>query len=222
MSKDGLDRILLVISHSHAPSTWKTYGPGLLAYHVFCDTRNISEDQCCPASPVLLLAFIAACAGVYAGTTLENYFYAICAWHLLHGEPWLPNHTKSSLALSGAAKLAPPSSKHPKRAPFTVELISRICSVLDMSKPLHAAIFVCLTTSFFTIACTGEFTVPSLASVHNNPSAHVKVRDIRYDQDWNNFKVVVFGLPCTKMSATGEDVYWAVQSGLVDPHAALQ
>ncbi|KIK45362.1 hypothetical protein CY34DRAFT_78090 [Suillus luteus UH-Slu-Lm8-n1] len=222
VSEDDLDRILLVISHSHAPSTRETYGSGLLAYHVFCDTRNISEDQRCPASPVLLLAFIAACAGVYAGATLENYFYAVRAWHLLHGAPWLPNHAESSLALSGAAKLAPPSSKRPKRAPFTVELISRIRSVLDLSKPLHAAAFACLTTSFFTIARTGEFTVPSLASFRNDPSAHVKVRDIRYDQDRNGFKVVVFGLPRTKMSATGEDVYWAAQSGLVDPHAALQ
>ncbi|KAG2740017.1 hypothetical protein P692DRAFT_201842554 [Suillus brevipes Sb2] len=75
-----------------------------------------------------------------------------------------------------------------------------------------AAVFACLTTSFFTIARTGGFTVPSLTSFRNDPSTHVKIRDIRYDQDRNSCKT----------STTGEDVYWAVQSGLADPQAALQ
>jgi hypothetical protein len=32
-----------------------------------------------------MLAFIAACAGAYSGAALANYFYAVQAWHTLHG-----------------------------------------------------------------------------------------------------------------------------------------
>lgn len=222
ISDDDLDRILAVISHSHAMGTRETYGSGLLVYHVFCDTRGVAEEQRCPAPPVLLLAFISACAGLYSGATLDNYFYAVRAWHLIHGAPWLINTAESSLALTGAARLAPPSSKRPKRVPFTVDLIAKIHSALDMSLPLHAAVFACLTTAFFTIARTGEFTVPSLTAFRASPSSYVTVGDIRYDEDRNGFKVVVFALPRTKVSPIGEDVYWAAQSGIVDPQAALR
>ncbi|KAG2153402.1 hypothetical protein DEU56DRAFT_720955, partial [Suillus clintonianus] len=220
VSDDNLDRILAVVSHAHAAGTRETYGSGLLVYHVFCDERGITEDQRCPAPPLLLLAFISACAGVYAGTTLENYFYAVRAWHLVHGMPWSGNQAEHSLALTGAARLAPPTSKRPKRAPFTIQLISALHSVMDLSQPLAAAVFACLTTSFFTLARTGEFTVPSLTSF--DPHVHVKISDIRRNEDRNGFKVVVFGLPRTKTSPTGEDVYWAAQSGVADPQAALQ
>lgn len=220
VSDDNLDHILAVVSHAHMAGTRETYGSGLLVYHVFCDVRGITKEQQCPASPLLLLAFISACAGLYVGTTLENYFYAIHTWHLIHGIPWCANQAEHSLALAGAACLAPPASKCPKCAPFTVQLLSDLCSVMDLLQPLQVAVFACLTTSFFTIARTGEFMVPSLTSF--NPHIHVKVSDIRHDEDCNDFKVVVFGLPHTKTFLTGEDVYWAAQSGTADLQAALQ
>lgn len=91
VTDSDLDRILVVIAHSHAPSTRETYGSGLLVFHVFCDEQNIPEHQRCPASSVVVLAFIASCAGMYSGKTLENYLYGIRAWHLLHGQEWLVN-----------------------------------------------------------------------------------------------------------------------------------
>ncbi|KAG2339083.1 hypothetical protein BDR05DRAFT_892318 [Suillus weaverae] len=90
------------------------YGSGLLVFYVFCDACRIPEEQHCPASSVLLLAFIAICAGVYSGKTLANYFYTICAWHLLYGQPWLMHQAKITLALEGAKCLALPASKLPK------------------------------------------------------------------------------------------------------------
>ncbi|KAG2138544.1 hypothetical protein DEU56DRAFT_715032, partial [Suillus clintonianus] len=214
-----IDCILTVIAHSHAPTTRESYGSGLLVYHVFCDSHNVPEEQRCPASSTLLLAFIASCAGLYSGKTLDNYFYGIRAWHLLHGQPWLVNQAQASLTLEGAKHLAPAKSTRPKRAPFTVELLVAIRSSLDLSIPLHAAVYGCLTTSFFTLAQTGEFTVPSLKNF--DPLAHVRVSDLRYEVDRNRFKVAVFHLPRTKTSRTGEDIYWAAQSGPVDPQAAL-
>jgi hypothetical protein len=49
VTDSDLDRILVVIAHSHALSTRETYGSGLLVFHVFCDERNIPKHQRCPA-----------------------------------------------------------------------------------------------------------------------------------------------------------------------------
>lgn len=159
---------------------------------------------------------------MYSGKTLANYFYGIRAWHLLHGQSWLVQQGEITLALEGAKRLAPPTSKRPKRAAFTVDIITTIRSALDLNHPLHAAVFACLTTSFFTIARTGEFTVTSLQNFRDNPQVHVRVDCMRQEEDRNGFKVTVFRLPRTKTSLDGEDVYWAEQSGPADPKAALQ
>ncbi|KDQ49950.1 hypothetical protein JAAARDRAFT_712696, partial [Jaapia argillacea MUCL 33604] len=219
ITEADLDRILAVITVSWAHGTRETYGAGLLVFHVFCDMREISEELRCPASSVLMLAFIASCAGAYSGKTLGNYVYAVKAWHTLHGQLWSMNQAEMKAALDGAAILAPPSSKRPKRVPFTVDLILSLRNVLDLSKPLDVAVYACLTTTFWCAARLGEFTLPTLKSF--DPQLHVKRSDIRYGEDRNGLQVTVFALPFTKVSKTGEDVYWARQDGLCDPEAAL-
>ena len=67
-------------------------------------------------------------------------------------------------ALTGAAVLAPPTSKHPKRAPVTVDLMERICSKLDLSDPLDAAVTSCLTMTFYSVSHTREFAVLTLTT----------------------------------------------------------
>jgi hypothetical protein len=123
-------------------------------------------------------------------------------------------------ALTGAANLAPPSSRRPKRAPFTVSLIELILNKLDRSDPLDAAVAACLTTTFYTVARTGEFTVPSLNKF--DPEIHIKRSNIRNGEDRHGMKVTVFAIPRTKCSRSGEDVYWAVQDGPSDPDSALK
>ncbi|KAG2338695.1 hypothetical protein BDR05DRAFT_978039 [Suillus weaverae] len=173
---DGnIDRIITVLAHSHATSTCETYGSGLLVFH----------EQHCPASSVLILAFIAACSGLYSGK--------IQAWHLLHGQPWLANHDQCTLALGGGKCLAP-------EAPFTVDILIAIHLTLDLTTPLHTAVYACLTTCFYTIARIGEFTVPSL-----------QMSNWRYDIDCHGFRVAIFHLPRMKTLLTG----------LSDPQTAL-
>ncbi|KAG1906165.1 uncharacterized protein F5891DRAFT_942351 [Suillus fuscotomentosus] len=189
ISENDLDRILTVIAHSHAPSTRESYGSGLLVFYVFCDSRNVPESQHCPASSILILAFIASCAGLYSGKTLKNYLYSMRAWHLLHGQAWRVEQDQISLALEGGKHLAPAASTRPKWEPFTMSLIIRLHSALDLSTSLHAAVYACLTTSFFTLARTGKFTVPSLRSF--NPLVHVRVSDMRDETDCNGFRVTI-------------------------------
>jgi hypothetical protein len=219
LSDVDFNRILTVIGHSLASGTRETYGSGLLVFHVFCDARHIPEDQRGPASSVLILAFIASCAGLYSGKTLENYLYGVRAWHLLHGLPWFADPAQVASALTGGARLAPPSSTRPKRHPFTVTILVAIRSVLDLSDPLDSAVYACLLTSFFSLARVGEVTVRSLTAFR--PFLHVKVSDIQHDADRHGYKVTILHLPHTKVSPSGEDVYFAAHPGAFDPLHAL-
>ena len=219
ITEEDLDRLITVINTSWQPTTRETYGAGLLVFHVFCDLRVIPEDQRCPADPLLMLTFISACAGSYSGKTLANYFYAIRAWHTLHGAPWHMNATEMKAALDGASILAPPSSKRPKRSPLMIITINSLATKFDPSIPLDASVFSCLTTTFFAAARLGEFTLPSLKVFV--PSQHVKPSDVRQVQDRHGLPVTVFRLPHTKSSTDGEDVYWSAQEGAADPLAAL-
>lgn len=77
ISETDLERILEVINVLWAKGTRDVYGAGLLVFHIFCDLRKIPEDQRCPVSLLLIIAFILSCAGSYAGTTLANYVFAV-------------------------------------------------------------------------------------------------------------------------------------------------
>jgi hypothetical protein len=220
ISDSDLTRILDVISVSWATGTRSCYGTGLLVYHVFCDSRGFPEALRCPALPTVILTFIASCAGSYAGPTLANFVFAIRAWHILHGLPWNMCDAEMKAILSGAHRLAPPSSKRPKRAPMTVSWMERAISHLDLTVPLDAAVAACLSTTFYSVARTGEFTVPSLKKY--DPAIHVKRSDIRREEDRHGLKVTVFALPRTKCSLAGEDVYWARQPGPSDPDTLLE
>ncbi|KAG2127906.1 uncharacterized protein EDB93DRAFT_1256828 [Suillus bovinus] len=219
LSEGDLNRILTVIGHLLASGTKETYGLGLLVFHVFCDVQGIPEEQRGPASSLLILAFIASCAGMYSGKTLDNYYYGVRAWHLLHSLVWLADPAQVASALEGGARFAPAKSTRPKCCPFTVATLRAICSTMDLSAPLDAAVYGCLVTSFFCLTRLGEFTSHSLTSF--NSALHVKPSDICFDEDCHGLKVTVLHLPQTKMSTMGEDVYFAPQSGDVDPHHAL-
>src|SRR5882762_4932818 len=215
LSELDLERILNVINVSWAQGTRDTYGAGLLVYHVFCDMRDIPEDERCPASPLLVITFISSCAGSYAGSTLANYVFAVKAWHLLHGATWSMNDAEVKAALTGAATLAPPTSKRPKRKPITINLMERIFSKLDLEDAFDSAVAACFSTTFYSVSRTGEFTVPSLNAF--DPSLHVKPSDVSNRVDRNNLEVTVFHLPRTKCAEKGEDVFWSQQDGITDP-----
>jgi len=128
--------------------------------------------------------------------------------------------TEIKAILDGATALAPPSSKRAKRVPFTPAIIISIREHLDLDTPKDAAIFACLTTTFYAVARLGEFTVPSLKDFH--PSKHITRMNVSEGQDRNHLPVTIFHLPSTKSSPTmGEDAYWAAQTGPSDPKAAL-
>ena len=91
---------------------------------------------------------------------------------------------------------------------------------LDLSRPLHAAVYACLTTTFWAAARVGEFTVRRLADF--DPVRHVTPANMRIDQDRQGLQSTVFRLPRTKTALQGEEVSWSRQHGVTDPEAALE
>ena len=221
IAQHDLDRILEAIVSSYATGTRESYGAGLLAFHVFCDARGVAEEQRAPASRILILTFIANCTGVYSGATVRNYVAGIHAWHTLHGAPWTMEEDELKALLKGADKRAPPGSKRPKRHPVLVTFLMAAKGKLNLSEPLDAAVWACVTTTFFAAARLGEFTLPNLTAFQ--AERHVKPSDVRRDEDRHGHKVTVIHLPSTKVAPLeGEDVYWAAQTGTVDPEEALE
>ncbi|KAG6326928.1 hypothetical protein ID866_12161 [Astraeus odoratus] len=85
-------------------STRAAYGSGLLVYHVFCDSRDIPEIECAPASSATISSFISALAGSYSGQTIQGYIYSIHTWHTLNSLPWSLHEDQINTMLKGAAR----------------------------------------------------------------------------------------------------------------------
>jgi hypothetical protein len=221
ISDEQLDWILEVIGSSWAISTKETYRAGLLMFHVYCDSFNIPENQCCPVSPTLLIAFLSSCTGLYSGTALANYAAGLKVWHLLHGCPWIVDSKELKAILDGASALAPATSKNAKCSPFTIDTLATIHAHINHDDPLDVAIFTCITTSFYSIVRLGEFTVPSIKAF--NPAKHITHGNVSETKDQNGLTVKKFHIPSTKTPPIeGEDMYWAAQISPLDPLAALE
>ncbi len=78
---------------------------------------------------------------------------------------------------------------------------------LDLEDPFDAAVWACLTTTFFTACRLGEFTVPTL--IVFDRALHISPSQIHTESDRHGLTQTVFSLPHTKTSHSGEDVYWA-------------
>ncbi|KAG2049254.1 hypothetical protein BDR06DRAFT_1069875 [Suillus hirtellus] len=200
ITDEDLERVLAVMNSSWSQGTRESYGAGLLVFHVFCDTWSIPEHK------------HSSCAGAYAGKILANYIFGIQAWHVLHGQAWRIEHGELKSALDGTMNQAPTESKRPKREPFTVAYILQIRTHLNLGKPLDAAVFACLTSSFYSLARLGELTVKSIKTF--DPGQHVKQGDAQLDCEDHTHTA-------HETSINGKDIYWAEQSDASDPKAAL-
>ncbi|KAK0456983.1 hypothetical protein EV421DRAFT_1887059 [Armillaria borealis] len=88
-----------------------------------------------------------------------------------------------------------------------------------LSSYLHGIGLHCLTTTFYSAARLGEFTIPTLLSF--NPDTHVAQKHVCQVHDRNGLEQTAFFLPRTKAAPMGEDIYWSSQSGASDPLTLL-
>jgi hypothetical protein len=143
-----LQRILLVTSKAYSKGVAGSYSISLLVFHVYCDKKEIPDQQHIPVSHVLLSSFIATLAGSYYGKTIANYVYGIQAWHTIHGVPWNIPKVEFDALLKAAETLAPPSSQKTKHPPYSTDYISMIHTCLNPTDPFDVVVFACLTTMF--------------------------------------------------------------------------
>ena len=140
-------------------STRATYGTGLLAFHVFCDSKDVAEDLRAPVADLVFKSFVSKLAGIYSSSAITNYVAAVRAWHVIHGVAWKVEGLELSTIIKGAKCMAPRASKRRKRAPITVEYVEKISMHLSDTEPLDVAVFACLTSAFWLAARLGELTV---------------------------------------------------------------
>ncbi|KIK81185.1 hypothetical protein PAXRUDRAFT_833028 [Paxillus rubicundulus Ve08.2h10] len=109
-------------------------------------------------NPLIIAAFISTLAGTYSGSAVSNCPSGVKAWHTIHGLNRALNDTEMEALLKVASSLAPPQSRKPPREPYTMNTVIAIRNHLDLSTPLHIAVFACLTTAFYATAHTEELT----------------------------------------------------------------
>jgi hypothetical protein len=222
LTESDVDRMFEVMSLGWEEGTAGSYGSGLLVYHVYCDDRAIPEHLRAPVNAIVVSVFVMCLAGAYAPKTINNYIYGIRAWHILHGKQWRVNQDELTVALRAAARLAPALSKRKERLPYTVAYIETIGQTLNANDALDAAVFACLTTTFYAAARCGETTVKNLKSF--DATLNIRRAGMSYKPGSEgkagstNFRV-----PSTKTKPReGEDIYWSEEPGLTNPKAALE
>jgi hypothetical protein len=198
------ERVRAVTLEGWAESTRATYGVGLLVYHIFCDSRGVPEIDHALAKAALVSSFISVLVGSLSGKAIHNYIYGVRAWHTLYSLPWALHEDQIATMLKGVAKLTPPTVKQDKHKPVTIQMMSLIKDKLDQSNPFDAAFFTCLTTTFYTTARVGKFTLQRLDVF--NPVEHITCGGIYDDTDHNGLNIKVFALPHMKSSHAGEEV----------------
>jgi hypothetical protein len=143
-----VDSAFQTVHDALAPSTRSTYSAGVLRFNQFCDSWGIDDDARLPASATLLTAFVGQCRGLYAGKTIRSWLSGIRAWHILQQVEWHGDHEWVSNARVTAHKEGT-SFKRPLRAPVSLEHLHVLRCHLNLTIPLHAAIWAVATTTFF-------------------------------------------------------------------------
>ncbi|KAG0707158.1 DNA breaking-rejoining enzyme [Suillus ampliporus] len=140
----------------------ENYGAGLLHFHQYCDSHNIAENNCMPASDHLLAAFIASWARKY-------WLAGLHFWHNLHGAPWY-GHILLCTSTARLAKLIPSLSKCPRCPPVTLDHMHALFKGLDLLNTFDAAVFAVACVAFWSCCRLGKLVIDSENSF--NPARH--------------------------------------------------
>ena len=152
---------------------------------------------------------------------LQNYVAGVRAWNIVHRQPWVMNKAQLDTTLKRADILTPELSKKSPRDPCTIDILTCILEKLDPNNPRDAAIITCCTSLYYSIACSGELTVPNLKAF--KLSDHVKILDIRKILLEGRAQLTSIHIPKIKINCTqGEDTFWVKQGGPTCPEAALE
>ncbi|KAF6758140.1 hypothetical protein DFP72DRAFT_807974 [Ephemerocybe angulata] len=224
ITRAAADRVYDVLEQTWESTTLDTYGSGLGTFHVWCNKQvpPVPDSRRCAVDTPLILEFIACCAGMYSGSTVKNYVYGVRAWHTCHALSWRVDEVHLTSALSAVERLAPPTSKKPKRPPATPEWLESIVSKMDPTSHLDAAVFACLTAVFWSVSRLGEFAVKGAVASFSSSKAPRR-SDLRERVRTRQGELFVsqIHVPATKATIEGEVAVYSDQPGASDPVAAM-
>ncbi|KIO05461.1 hypothetical protein M404DRAFT_25580 [Pisolithus tinctorius Marx 270] len=163
-------RLFQVMLQSLDHSTHSNYGAGLLWFTQFCDLLVLPEEFRMPASSELISLFSAHHAGHASEKTLHNWLAGLHFWHIVNGAPWYGDDMLRHVR-RGFTKLVPPSSKHAKRPPVTIEALCILHDHLDLTNTFDASVWALASVVFWSCCRLGELLIPSLNVF--DPSKHV-------------------------------------------------
>ncbi|KAG6914016.1 hypothetical protein DXG01_002920, partial [Tephrocybe rancida] len=69
ISQNDIDRVIATMALGYTEGTMESYGSGLLAWHVWCDSKDIPDEEHAPASQILISTFISTMSGTFSGKT---------------------------------------------------------------------------------------------------------------------------------------------------------
>ena len=200
-----------------------TYGAGLLRFNQFCDRFQIPETKRMPASYVLLSSFIADHSGSTSGATIRNWLNGLRLWHVINGAEWHGKHSWVAALIKTAEKEGI-VFRRPPRNPITLDYLRALRNHLDLSKPLHAAIWASAVIAFWACRRLGEL-FPKSNSLFNPTTDTSRACRLSF-YSVNGRRVISFHITSTKttgirgfdciVTATGDEFcpVWAFENHL--------
>src|SRR5882724_661837 len=193
----------LVMANSVLPSTLSNYAASLIRFTKFCDDFHVPEEIRMPAPETLLSTFISTrVAGSVGLSTMKTWIEGLRLWHIINDAPWhgslALNHT-----IKGAAKMAPLSSRRPKRDPVTIEHIRALHCRLDLTNAFNIAVFTVACIAFWGCCRLGKLLIDSSF----DPKSHV-ARDtvISHGVASNGSAFINFDIPRSKTKPNGDRI----------------
>ena len=176
------------------------------------------------------------CSGISAGACPSLPYHFFChqsGGHLL----WLC-HFQLSLWAQSLAPIAL-EAEHPRngglakgsgqasprllckpRQPYNPDFITKVSKKLDLHLPFDAAIYTCLSISFYSVAQVSEVTVLQLNAF--DPMKHIMPANLQTSSNQDGAEVTMLHIPHTKAAPLKyEDIYWSCHPGPTDPYEDL-
>lgn len=192
--------ILELHSFSLEPKTRSDCAAGLLRSTQYCDSRGVPGEERMPALEDLLSVFATVmAASKVSQETLNNWMSGLAAWHQINGLPWFGNGKALKMTRVAVGKLAPVSSKRPKRSPVTFDYMVALREGLNLRNSFDVAVWAVATVAFWSCRRLGELLVLSPKSFDNSrnlaQSASMKFKVLRHGEC-----TACFHIPWSKMT----------------------
>ncbi|PBL04219.1 hypothetical protein ARMGADRAFT_1041712 [Armillaria gallica] len=192
---------------------------GLKAYHSFCDTQNILQQDHLPAKEELLCTFASSFIGQMTDDAICSKLNSIRAFHIQNNLSY-NNRIQLKYILIRLNKQAPTDSKQIKRPLITKEMLDMLHKELDLEGPKDITIFTLTTTAFYAQVWLGELLSDRQDETLFNAKMHPTGKNLAKPHTIHGSRIL--HLPCTKMEQVkGEDVLLSKQNGCTDPIDAL-